>query len=114
MREEIGVSGANVAAHKIRPDYAVILESTAASDIAGVPESSKVAITGAGGAVSFMDRSTVYDMDLFKGAFAIAEEKGIKIQPKTTVAGGNDAGTIHKSCEGVRTIAISLPFIYLL
>ena len=45
--------------------------------------------------------------------FPLWTEKGIKIQPKTTVAGGNDAGTIHKSCEGVRTIAVSLPCRYI-
>ena len=42
-----------------------------------------------------------------------AEKNGINIQPKTLVAGGNDAGTIHKSCNGVKTIAVSLPCRYI-
>ena len=50
---------------------------------------------------------------MFKNAFITAEKCDIKIQPKTTVAGGNDAGAIHKSCEGVNTIAVSLPCRYI-
>ena len=60
-----------------------------------------------------MDRSTVYDMELFRNAFDIASREGIIIQPKTTVAGGNDAGAIHKACSGVYTIAVSLPCRYI-
>lgn len=113
VQEEVGCRGAGPAVCRVRPDYAIVLEATTASDIAFVAEENRVCIQGKGAVVSFMDRSTVYDMDLFKGAFSIAERNGIKIQPKTTVAGGNDAGTIHKSCEGVKTIAVSLPCRYI-
>ncbi len=113
VQEEVGCRGAGPAVFRVRPDYAIVLEATTASDIAFVDDENTVCRQGEGAVVSFMDRSTVYDMDLFKGAFALAEEKNIKIQPKTTVAGGNDAGTIHKSCEGVRTIAVSLPCRYI-
>ena len=42
-----------------------------------------------------------------------AAEIGVKAQYKRAVAGGNDAGAIHKSRGGVRTLAISLPCRYL-
>lgn len=113
VQEEVGCRGAGAAVFAVRPDYAIVLEATTASDIAFVDDENQVCRQGEGAVVSFMDRSTVYDMELFKGAFTLAKEKNIKIQPKTTVAGGNDAGTIHKSCEGVRTIAISLPCRYI-
>ena len=113
VQEEVGCRGAGPAVFSIRPDYAIVLEATTASDIAFVDGENTVCRQGEGAVVSFMDRSTVYDMELFKGAFTLAKEKNIKIQPKTTVAGGNDAGTIHKSCEGVRTIAVSLPCRYI-
>lgn len=113
VQEEVGCRGAGPAVFSIRPDYAIVLEATTASDIAFVLKENAVCSQGKGAVVSFMDRSTVYDMDLFKGAFEKAKENNIKIQPKTTVAGGNDAGTIHKSCSGVRTIAISLPCRYI-
>lgn len=113
VQEEVGCRGAGPAVYSIRPDYAIVLEATTASDIAGVSEENSVCSLNKGAVVSFMDRSTVYNRDLFKKALSLAEKNSIKVQPKTTVAGGNDAGTIHKSCEGVRTIAISLPCRYI-
>ena len=113
VQEEVGCRGGGPAVFSVRPDYAVVLEATTASDIAFVSDENRVCVQGEGAVVSFMDRSTVYNPDLFRGAFDIAERERIKIQPKTTVAGGNDAGTIHKSCEGVYTVAVSLPCRYI-
>ena len=113
VQEEVGCRGAGTAVFAIRPDYAIVLEATTASDISGVSDEDRVCVQGKGAVVSFMDRSTVYNRDLFKGAFALAKEKHISIQPKTTVAGGNDAGAIHKACSGVYTIAVSLPCRYI-
>lgn len=113
VQEEVGCRGAGAAVFGVRPDYAIVLEATTASDIAGVSDEDSVCKFGEGAVVSFMDRSTVYNRKMFKNAFVTAEKHSIKIQPKTTVAGGNDAGTIHKSCEGVNTIAVSLPCRYI-
>ncbi len=113
VQEEVGLRGAQPAAYTIRPDYAIVIETTTASDIAFVSGADRVCLVGGGAVVSFMDRSTVYDRQLFKKAFALAEENGIKCQTKTVVAGGNDAGAIHKSAGGIKTLAVSLPCRYL-
>ena len=60
-----------------------------------------------------MDRSTIYDRELYELSHKIAAEKNILWQTKTMVAGGNDSGAIHISRGGVRTAAISLPCRYL-
>ncbi|MGC7322748.1 hypothetical protein RBA16_24965, partial [Mycobacteroides abscessus subsp. massiliense] len=44
---------------------------------------------------------------------AAAKKAGVKCQAKQAIAGGNDAGAIHTSRGGVRTIAVSLPCRYL-
>ena len=113
VREEIGLSGAQVAAQTIAPDFAIVLETTAVADIADVPASSKVAIQGEGGAISLMDRSTIYDREFVDFALDVAESKGIKAQIKKYISGGNDAGHIHKSGVGVRALALSAPTRYL-
>ena len=46
-------------------------------------------------------------------ALDTAKENGIKAQIKKYVSGGNDAGHIHKSTTGVRTLALSAPTRYL-
>ncbi len=113
VQEEIGLRGAGVSAFGIAPEYAIVLETTTAADLIDVPEHKKVCKLGEGAAVSFMDRSTLYNKNLFDTAFRVAEENGIKAQPKTVVAGGNNAGAIHKSRDGIKTITINTPCRYL-
>lgn len=112
-QEEIGLRGAKVAAFTVDPDFAIVLEATTAADIPDVADEKKVCRLGGGAVVSFMDRSTIYDKELYNLAFEIAKGSDISCQTKTMVAGGNDAGAIHISRGGVRTIAISVPCRYL-
>ncbi|MDR1628627.1 MAG: M42 family peptidase [Oscillospiraceae bacterium] len=112
-REEVGLVGAKTAAFGVAPDYAIVLETTTAADIIGVSGEKQVCVLGRGAAVSFMDKTTVYDPDLYKKAFELADANHIAIQPKTVVAGGNDAGVIHKSRAGVRTLTVNTPCRYL-
>ena len=113
VQEEIGTRGSAVVAYNVAPDYAIVLEGTTAADLPDTPDQKKVCKLGNGAVVSFMDRGTVYDVELYKRAFELAEKNGIKCQTKTVVAGGNDAAAIHKSGKGVRTAAISVPTRYI-
>ncbi len=113
VREEIGLSGAKIAAYELRPDAAIVLETTAVADIADTEPSARVADVGEGVVISVMDRSTVYDRELVELALQTAREHGIKAQVKRYVSGGNDAGHIHKTAEGIRTVAMSVPTRYL-
>lgn len=109
VQEEIGLRGAKAAAYSVNPQSAIVLEATTAADIAGVPEENTVCKLGEGPAVSFMDRATVYDRAYYNAAL----NSGIKCQPKSAVAGGNNSGAVHLSREGVRTLAISVPCRYI-
>ncbi len=112
-REEIGYSGAETVAERIRPDFALVFESTAVGDIADAPANKRVADLSHGAVISVADRSTIYDKDLIDIAFATAKQKDIPLQVKRYISGGNDASHIHKSGVGVRTLAISIPTRYL-
>lgn len=113
VQEEIGTRGAKAAAFTVGADAAVVLEATTASDIAGVEEGKKVCRLGQGPVISFMDRLTIYDRGLYNLAFEAAKASEIPCQPKLAVAGGNDAGAVHLSKKGVKTLALSLPCRYL-
>lgn len=112
-REEVGLSGAQVAAQTIAPDFSIVLETTAVADLPDVPEATRVAKVGEGGAISLMDRSTIYGREIVDFALSTAKEHGIPVQVKKYVSGGNDAGHIHKSGVGVKTLALSAPTRYL-
>ncbi len=111
--EEVGFGIAATAFYKIQPDYAIVVETTTAADLADVPENKRVCELGKGGVISFMDRRTVYPKELFDKALELAKKHGIKAQVKSAVAGGNNAGVIHKTAGGIKTITVSLPCRYL-
>ena len=113
VREETGISGAEVIANRIMPDFALVFESTAIGDIPSAPESKRVAEVSGGAVISIADRSTIYDKELIDLAFALADKNKIPLQVKRYLSGGNDAGHIHKSGVGVRSLAISVPTRYL-
>lgn len=113
VQEEVGTRGAAAAAFTVNPDIAVVLETTTACDIAGVSGDKRVCSLGGGAVISYMDRRTVYDRELYRLAFDTAQRLSIPAQTKTVVAGGNDSGAIHVSRGGVRTCALSVPCRYL-
>lgn len=113
VREEVGLSGALVTANYWKPDKAIILETTAIADIADTPEESTVAWQGKGGVISLADRSTIYDEDMIRFAMETGDTRGIPVQIKRYLSGGNDAGNIHRTGVGVKCLALSLPTRYL-
>lgn len=113
VQEEVGTRGARAAAFSVAPQAAIVVEATTAADVPFVPDEKKVCFLGRGPVLSFMDGRTVYDRGLYNLAFDTAKEKGIPCQAKLAVAGGNDAGAIHLSRDGVKPLAVSLPCRYL-
>ncbi len=110
-REELGLSGARCAANIVKPDTAIIFEATATAPSGGDYRS--VAIQGEGGAVSYIDRGTIYDRELSDFILACGRGRGIPCQIKQYVSGGNDAACIQRSIGGVRCAAVSAPARYI-
>ena len=110
--EEVGISGANVAAFEIAPETAIILEATAVNDLPGAGRSF-VSKQGEGGTLSLCDRGTIYDMGFIDYARQTAEENGLKVQLKQAFTGGTDAAHIQRSLSGVRVLGLSLPTRYI-
>lgn len=113
VQEEVGSRGAACAAFSVQPEIAVAVETTTASDIFGTPGEKQVCRVGGGAVLSFMDRGTVYDKPLYDELFRLAEKHGIGVQPKTVIAGGNDASSLQKAAAGARVAAVSLPCRYI-
>lgn len=113
VQEEVGLRGAAAAAFRLRPELAVIVESTTAADVAGSTEATEVCRQGAGAVLSFMDRRTLYPRELADRIEAVAAARGIAVQQKTRVAGSNDAGAFQSAGGGCPVAAVSLPCRYL-
>ncbi|MCL2107332.1 MAG: M42 family peptidase [Oscillospiraceae bacterium] len=107
-REEIG-GAARAAAFALAPDYAIVIETTTAADLPGVSGAEQVCRLGGGAVVPFMDKASLYPYELYERAMVLAREHGIPAQTKTLIAGGNDAGSIQHSREGIPALAVSVP-----
>lgn len=113
VQEEIGLRGATVAAYAVDPDFAIVIEGTLCSDITEVPEASQITKLGAGPALSLMDSRTLFSKELNKRIYNIAKENNIYIQYRQPSPGGNDAGAIHITKEGIPCAALSVPCRYI-
>ncbi len=113
VQEEVGLRGAGVAAYHVEPDIGIVVEGTTCSDVSGVDEHMYSTIMGNGPAITIMDGSSISNKELIDSLKAIGEAKGIPYQLKKGTTGGNDAGMIHTSKEGVATCVVSVPCRYI-
>lgn len=113
VQEEVGLRGAKTAAFGVKPDMAIVIDSTTAADIAGEEAPHAICQVGKGPVVPFMDKGSIYDRKLFQLLFAIANDNHLPIQTKTGVYGANDSAAIQTSGCGCRVISASLPCRYL-
>lgn len=113
VQEETSCLGGKTAAFGVNPDIGVVLEATTASDIAGVEPDKQVCQVGKGPVLSFMDRGTIYDFDLYHQVLELAHGAQIPCQTKAAVAGGNESRAVQSAAAGVRVIGLSLPCRYL-
>ncbi len=113
VQEEIGARGAGVVAETVVPDIAIALDATTAADTVGSTDATAVCRLGEGAVVSFADRGTLYDPDLYRNIRAWAAEQGIPTQTKTKVAGGNNSSALQTRNTGARVAAVSLPCRYI-
>lgn len=120
VQEEIGLRGATVAAQRLKPDMAVVLEGTTAHDVPDpladaddelVPN--PACKVGFGPTITIMDRSMITPPHLVRFLRETAQAESIPYQEKTALGGGTDAGSIHMSNEGVPSVVISMPCRYI-
>jgi hypothetical protein len=65
VQEEVGLRGAGPARFNIDCDYGIALEGTASNDLGVVDDHYKVTCVGKGVAISFMDRTSIANVNLF-------------------------------------------------
>ncbi len=113
VQEEIGLRGAKVIGEQIQPDIAIIIDATTAADTVGSNDATCVCKVGQGAVVSFADRATIYETELYTAIRAIATQYNLATQTKNKISGGNNAGGYQRSYTGVRVAAVSLPCRYI-
>ena len=113
VQEEVGIRGAGAAAFSIKPSMALIVEGTTCSDVPGVDEHMRSTRLGKGPAITVMDATSYSNKDMVSNLIETAIKENIPYQMKESVTGGNDAGAIHISGEGIKTAVVSVPCRYI-
>lgn len=110
VQEEVGIRGANVAAHQIDPDFGFGLDTTIAYDLPGGQPHEAVTKLGEGTAIKIMDAMTICDYRMIDYMKQMADKNKIKWQPEVLTAGGTDtAGIQRMGKRGAISGAISIP-----
>lgn len=121
VQEEIGLRGATVAARRINPDAAIVLEGTPAFDVpdpmreadAGDLPKNPATRMGAGVVLTLADASMISDPRVIRFLRETADAQSIPYQLKTVGGGGTDGGAIHTAWTGVPTMTLSAPCRYI-
>jgi putative aminopeptidase FrvX len=110
VQEEVGLRGANVAAHQINPDFGFGLDTTIAYDVPNARAHEKVTELGKGAAIKIMDSSAIADFRMVEYLKKIANDHKIKWQPEILTAGGTDTASVQRMGKnGSIAGAISIP-----
>lgn len=113
VQEEVGTRGAKICSRRVKPDFALVLDSTISSDIPGTDKPFVATKLGAGAVLTMIDGATSYNRDRVQKLYDMAAKKGIAVQIKQTAAGGNDAGAVHLEAGGIPTLSVSIPTRYM-
>lgn len=110
VQEEVGIRGANVAAHNINPTFGFGLDTTIAYDLPGSKPDEQVTKLGDGAAIKIMDASTICDYRMVQFQKEVAQKNNIKTQLEVLPMGGTDTAGIQRMGKtGAIAGAISIP-----
>lgn len=109
-QEEVGIRGARTAVHTIKPDVAIALDVTTATD---TPFDNKGMRLGDGVVLSVLDSLTIGNSGLVQMMEEIVNDLSLDVRYDFMTVGGTDACNIHKMMEGVVSMTLSLPTRYM-
>lgn len=113
VQEEVGLRGARVAAHMLKPDLSFALDTGIPGDTPGIAPHEADSVLGKGPQILVYDASMIPHRGLRDYVIDLAEELEIPFQYATVAGGGTDAGGQHISLNGIPSLAICIPVRYL-
>jgi len=109
VQEEVGLRGAQTAAHLVDPDVGIVLEVDISGDVPGIKPFEAPTRMGKGATLLTYDSSMIPNQPLKEFVIETAEVSKIPLQLSQVARGGTDAGRIHLNRAGCPTVVISVP-----
>lgn len=113
VQEEVGIRGAQVAAHHINPDFSIALDTTTSLDVPAIPPHEKVTTLGQGAGIKVMDARTICDYRMVQYLRGVATQKSIAWQYDLKNVGSTDTGALQRmGPDGSIAGALTIPIRY--
>jgi len=112
-QEEVGLRGSKIAAYRIQPDFAIVLEGTTASDLPCLDRKRYTTRLNEGPAIVVTHYGLVIQQNVIQFLETTAKSKNIPYQIKERIAGGTDAISLAKQAYGAYVGIIALPVRYI-
>ena len=110
VQEEVGIRGAQVAAHHVNPHFSFCIDTTIAFDTPGAKPEEQVTKLGEGVAIKVMDASAICDYRMVKYMKELANNNNMKWQNELLPAGGTDTAGMQRMAKfGTIAGAVSIP-----
>ncbi|MFR1709019.1 MAG: M42 family metallopeptidase [Clostridium sp.] len=113
VQEEVGERGAFISSLNLKGELGIALEGTICADMPSVPKHLRATEVGCGPAISIMDLTSIFDVDIADDIMEIGDNLNIPYQRRKAIAGGNDAATFHGTGNGAKIATISVPCRYI-
>lgn len=115
VQEEVGLRGATTSVDVVRPDLALVVDVSVATDTPGGGDIEVAPRTflGKGPVIGFYDASMIPHTAFRNLVVKVAEENNIPYQVDVMAGGGTDAGKIHLFRQGVPSVVIGIPVRYI-
>ncbi len=110
-QEEVGTRGSKIAAEKIKPDIAIVLDVATAKDTPNA-DRFRNRVLGEGPGIVLYDKTALSHMVLADMIADVAKKNDLPFQFDMLSGGGTDAGSIHLNGKGIPTITLSLGIRY--
>ncbi|MBR3796283.1 MAG: M20/M25/M40 family metallo-hydrolase [Clostridia bacterium] len=110
-QEEVGRRNCPVAANRVKPDIAIVMEGCPADDTFCEPYMIQTALKK-GPMFRHMDVSVICAPRYQRWALNLAKEKGIPVQEAVREGGGNNAASIQTTLAGAPAIVCGVPVRY--
>ena len=113
VQEEVGIRGARVAAYRVNPRLALVIETTIAADTPEIKEHELSTSLGGGPAFTVKDDSVIVHPHLLDRLVQVAGEQKRPYQFRRFGGSFTDAGAIATAGGGVAAAVISTPCRYI-
>ena len=113
VQEEVGIRGAQVAAHHINPDFSLALDTSTSLDLPTTQPHEKVATLGKGAGIKVMDSRTICDYRMVGYLKEKAAQNNIAWQNDLKAVGGTDTSALQRMGKhGAIAGALTIPIRY--